>query len=419
MIIHMLGGGPAQVSLIRRAKDLGYKVVVSDLNPQAPGLKEADYPSLASTFDEEAVLRDARKFHSDFLVTAGTDQPVLTAARVSAALNLPYFLTPSQALVVTNKKVMKQAFRGHGIPTMDFTFLKPGFHDSELEGLHFPLVIKPLDSQGQRGVLRVENCEEIRRNISIVLSFSRQEEILAEEYYPSIELTVSGWVEKGRAHIFSITDRVTVDNGPHLGVCVSHRYPSLCHGDWDELEVLTAKITAMIGLKNGPLYFQILSGDRGYRVNEIACRLGGAYEDEFLPWLCGVPLLDLMIEMTAGSDYNSDYLNHLSRIREGKYLSLQMFFSRPGRLCSREGMEKVVQLENILNGRFLLPAGTKIFSRENSTQRAGYFIACGQNPHDLNRLIRESYDLLHLKGQDGRNLIQFYERMLFPYEESY
>lgn len=418
MIIHMLGGGPAQLSLIRRAKELGYKVVVSDLNPQAPGLKEADYPSLASTFDETAVLRDARKYHSDFLVTAGTDQPVLTAARVSDALNLPYFLTPSQALIVTNKKNMKQAFLNHGIPTMDFTFLKPGFHDSELEDLHFPLVIKPLDSQGQRGVLRVENPEEIRRNISHVLSFSRQEEILAEEYYASTELTVSGWVEKGQTHILSITDRVTVDNGAHLGVCVSHRYPSLSHGDWDELETLTTKITAMIGLKNGPLYFQILSGDRGYKVNEIACRLGGAYEDEFLPWLCGVPLLDLMIEMTAGGDYNTDCLNNLSRIREGKYLSLQMFFSRPGRLLSREGMEKVLLSENILSGRFLLPRGTEIHSRENSTQRAGYFIARGQNPQDLNRLIRESYDLLQLKGQDGRNLIQFYERMLFPHEKS-
>lgn len=419
MIIHMLGGGPAQLSLIRRAKELGHKVVVSDQNPGAPGLELADYPSYASTFDEDAVLRDARSFHSDVLVTAGTDQPVLTAARVSAALNLPYFLTPSQALIVTNKKVMKQAFWDHGIPTMDFTFLKPGFHESELEGLRFPLVIKPLDSQGQRGVLRVENPGEIRRNISHVLSFSRQEEILAEEYYPSTELTVSGWVEKGDTHILSITDRVTVDNGPHLGVCVSHRYPSVCHKDWDQLEALTRKISSMIGLEKGPLYFQILSGDRGYRVNEIACRLGGAYEDEFLPWLCGVPLLDLMIEMTAGQDYNTDCLKHLARIRNGKYLSLQMFFSRPGRLASCEGMDKVLQSYHILNGRFLLPPGTEILPRENSTQRAGYFIAQGDNPRDLNRLIRESYDILQLKGQDGQNLIQFYERMLFPHEESF
>ena len=417
MILHMLGGGPAQLSIIRRARELGYQLAVSDMNPAAPGLAEADFPSLASSFDKEAVLREARKTGSDFLITSGTDQPVLTAAEVSSALGLPYFLSPSQARVVTNKKYMKNAMRERGIPTRNFVFLKPGFRDEELMELRFPLVIKPLDSQGQRGVLRVESPAEIRENIHTVLGFSRKEEILAEEYYPSVELTISGWAEGGLPHILSITDRVTIDNGPHLGVCISHRYPSLCHGDWDILEDLTVRLTRMIGLERGPLYFQILSGREGYFVNEIACRLGGAYEDEFLPWLCAVPLLDLMIEMTAGREYNTSCLAETASFREGKHLSLQMFFCRPGIMGSQSGMEDVLNQDEILGGRFLLPEGTEIRPRENSTQRAGYFIAAADSPAGLNRIIKRSYELLSIQDKEGREMLQYDERMLFPDEK--
>ncbi len=304
MILHILGGGPGQLSAIKRINDRDFKVIVSDLDPNAPGIKLSDYKSYASTFDEEGVFNDAIKFGSSHLMTTGTDQPVLTAARVSKRLNLPYFLTPEQALIVTNKKIMKNSMRNVDIPTMPFVILKEDFSDAEIKCLTFPLVIKPLDSQGQRGVLKVNSPGEIRDSFKTVLSFSRENEILAEEYYPSNEITVNGWVDNGKTKILMVTDRVTIDNGPHLGVCVSHRYPSIFHSRMDELKILINNLTEMIGLKYGPIYFQILGGDRGFVVNEIACRLGGAYEDEFIPVMTGVPIMDIMIDMTAGMEYN-------------------------------------------------------------------------------------------------------------------
>lgn len=414
MILHMLGGGPAQISAIKRSRDKGLEVLVSDFDRSAPGLAEADYKSFASTFDEEAVFNDARNKGASFLMTTGTDQPVLTAARVSQRLGLPYFLTPDQALVVTNKKVMKRAFKSNHIPTMDFTVLKENFRDEQLDSLHFPLVIKPLDSQGQRGILKVSNVREIRENFQTVLSFSREKEILAEEYYDSTELTISGWVEKGIPSVLMITDRVTVDNGNHLGVCISHRYPSLYHHREEELKELVRQITAMIGLEQGPLYFQILAGEKGFRVNEIACRLGGAYEDEFIPHMTGVPLLDVMIDMTRGEEYFLAGQSDIEKRLEGKYLSLQMFFSKPGVLAHQSGMDKVCSIEGVLNGRFLLKEGTLIESRENSTQRAGYFIVSGSTGEEINSRIEKAYSLLRLEDNSGESMLQFYNRMLFP-----
>lgn len=412
----MLGGGPAQIAAVRRAGELGLDVLVSDFDDKAPALSYSRYHSHASTFDTEAVETDAVKYGSSFLMTTGTDQPVLTAAMVSEKLELPYFLSVSQARMVTNKKVMKNAFLRHGIPTAPFTVLNEDFSHEDLKGLTFPLVIKPLDSQGQRGVMKVNSIEEIRNNFPRLLSFSREREILAEEYYPSDELTVNGWAVKGKPLTLMITDRITIDNGPHIGVCVSHRYPSLYHHREGELRELVGRITSMIGLEEGPLYFQILAGKEGFKVNEIACRLGGAYEDEFIPFMTGFPLLDNMLELTRGGDRILPDQADVDEKLSGKYLSLQMFFASPGILYILEGMEAVRSLPGVLSGRYLLPPGTEIVDRENSTQRAGYFIVTGTSRDSVNRTIKEAYNLIRMEDQSGGNMLQFYERMMFPNE---
>ncbi|OQY37994.1 MAG: hypothetical protein B6229_07120 [Spirochaetaceae bacterium 4572_7] len=418
MKIHILGGGPGQISAIKRAKDRGFKVIVSDLDPNAPGIELSDYKSYASTFDEKAVLNDASKFGSSYLMTTGTDQPVLTAAIVSKKLNLPYFLTPEQALIVTNKKVMKNSMRDVNIPTMPFVILKEDFTDDDIKDLNFPLVIKPLDSQGQRGVLKVDTPTQIRKNFKTVLSFSRENEILAEEYYPSDEITVSGWVDNGETKILMVTDRVTIDNGPHLGVCISHRYPSIFQNRMNEIKTVVNNLTKMIGLKNGPIYFQILGGEKGFIVNEIACRLGGAYEDEFIPLMTGVPIMDIMIDMSSGIEYNLPKQEEIDATIAGKYLSLQMFFSRPGTLCKISGMDKILSIKGILNGNFLLKEDTLIESRENSTQRAGYFIIIGESRTEINQKILEAYDNLILENESGLSMLQTYKRMLFQIEKN-
>jgi biotin carboxylase len=404
MTLHVLGGGFGQLSLIRKIKELGYDTVVSDKDPKAPGFSLATYSSYASTFNREEVIDDAKRFKSDFFITAGTDQPVLTAALAANSLGKPFFLTPEQALMVTNKQVMKESLSKAGIANQKFVTLIRDFQDIELKGLTFPLVIKPLDSQGQRGVLKVHSIREIRDNINYVLTFSRSSAILAEEYYQeSGEITVSAWCEKGKAYLLSVTDRVTINNGSHLGVCVAHRYPSLCHHDWHTIYELVQEISAVIGMVKGPLYIQILHGKEGYSVNEMACRLGGAYEDQFLPWLCGIPLLDYMIEMSAGREYNKVLLDRLTETRGEKRLSLEMFFYRPGTLAEQSGMDKIRTMKGVLGGDFLLKKGTEVFSRDNSTQRAGYFITSSLKDEPLN--IEEAYSYIRAKNEIGQDLL--------------
>ncbi len=403
--LHILGGGIGQLSALIKARKLGIPTIVSDMNADAPGLRLADDASFASTFDTAAVTRDGRAMGAGAILATGTDQPVLTAAIASKNLDLPYFLDVSTAKLVTNKNNMKSAFRKFDIPTSPFLIIGKDTAPDLLASLKPPLVIKPLDSQGQRGVYRLDSPDEIGKILPRVLSFSREKEVILEEYYPSREITVSGWVEKGNYIPLTITDRVTKDNLPHIGVCLAHNYPSRYIKMEEEINSLTGKIVKNFGIKTGPIYFQYLIGDEGIRVNEVACRLGGAYEDIFIPWITGVDILEVMIRMTCGMDYSPPSFDEIVKHRKNRYTSLQMFFYRPGIIKYQTGMDQILGLPGILGGRFLLEPGTEIKKRENSTQRAGYFIASGNSVKKVNKLTRQAFNKLETVNMEGTALI--------------
>ncbi|MFN2340827.1 MAG: ATP-grasp domain-containing protein [Halanaerobium sp.] len=406
MRLLILGGGSGQLSLIKKAKDLGYEVVVSDYYPDAPGKKIADYSSKSSTFDFEANLKTARKYKVNGVLTAGTDQPVYTAAQVAAELNLNQYISVETAKAVTNKRVMKNKFSTVGIPTVKYKILAQNFSESELEDFKRPFVVKPLDSQGQRGVFKLNSVIEIREKFNEVLSFSREDQLLVEEYYKSDEITVSGWVVDGRAEILTVTDRLRFEEDIHLGICSSHLFPSkYLKEQITEIENLTQKIVNEFGIENGPLYFQFLLGNQGIKVNEIACRIGGAYEGDFMPELTGVDILKMMVELAAGQEPDQKALKNYSLRDNAKHLSSQLFFAGSGKIEKITDSSELIKIPGVLKAGLNYKAGDRIPEIENATARAGYFIVMADNKKELQQRVTAVYDNLKIIDQSGENLV--------------
>lgn len=406
MRLLVLGGGSAQLSLIKKAKELGHEVVVSDYYQDAPGKKIADFSSESSTFDLEANLKTAEKYAVDGVLTAGTDQPVYTAARVAESLNLKQYLSTETAEAVTNKKVMKNKFSKAAIPTVKYQILSANFSDRTLEDFKRPFVIKPLDSQGQRGVFKLDNAAQIREKFNEVLSYSREAEILVEEYYKSDEITVSGWVLDGETTILTVTDRLRFETGIHIGICSSHLFPSKhLKKYFFEIKTTAEKIVKEFGIKNGPIYFQFLIGEEGLKVNEIACRIGGAYEGDFMPALTGVDILEMMVRLAAGQSVKQKALKNYSIQANQKFLSSQLFFAGPGKIKHITDSSELQKLAGVLKIGFNYQAGEWIPNIENATARAGYFIILSDNKDELQQRVTAVYDKLKIIDQNGNNLV--------------
>lgn len=413
MKLLILGGGHCQLNAIKRAKEKGYEVIVSDYLEDAPARLICDHSELVSTFDVEANIKAGKKHDIDGIMTLGTDQPVYTAAKVSEALNLPCLIDSKTAKAVTNKKVMKMIFKENNIPTAKFLFLKRDFKKEELKEIKFPVVIKPLDSQGQRGVYKLDSIGAVRENLEKVLSYSREEEVLIEEYYEHEEITVSGWVDEGTAHTLTVTDRVTYNNYPSIGICTCHNFPSKhLNKYYDEIEGITQKIVKAFNIKNGPIYFQMLIGKEGIKVNEVACRIGGAYEDELIPLLTGVDILDLVMETSLGRKPKLENLKKYSLRNNTKHSSVQLLFVKPGKISTVSDIEEVKKLCGVVNGKYTLKPGQKIPEITNATQRIGYIIIEGDNKEELNENIKRVFQNIFITDSNHNNLIiNFNEQM--------
>ncbi len=407
MKLLILGGGSCQINGIKRAKEMGIDVVVSDYLPDAPGKSLADFSEMTSTFDHQGILDIAKKHHVDGIMTLGTDQPVYTCSYVAEQLALPSYLDAYTAKSVTNKKLMKTIMSQNNIPAQNYTFISKGFDDKALSGLTFPLVIKPLDSQGQRGVYKLQTVEAVRSYIHKTLSFSRENSILVEEYYPSDEITVSGWVNNGKVHILTITDRLTFESPPVIGISYGHIFPSKHLSQYSNtIQQMTFDLVKAFNIQNGPIYFQMLVGHDGVKVNEIACRIGGAFEDQWIPHLTGVNLLNMVIQSSLGNPIDAKPLSQYDLSKNKQYLSVQLFFAKAGKIDDMTPFSEL-NLPFVIGGRHNFSVGDTIASIENASQRAGYMIITGKTRKNLDENINQAFK--HLKIMNGKN------NLIIPY----
>lgn len=406
MKLLIFGGGSGQLSAIKKARAKGHEVIVSDYYKDAPGKSYADHGETVSTFDIEGNIKVGKKYNIDGVMTVGTDQPVYTAAKVAESLALPFFIPLQTARAVTNKRDMKNTFQKYNIPTVNFKILGKDFRLTDLEGIHFPVVVKPFDSQGQRGVFKLNNPGEIRERFSEVLSFSREEEILLEEYYESKEITISGWVNKGKLYLLTITDRLRYNDSIHIGICTSHIFPSVfLKSHYQEIKEISEQIIQGFKIENGPIYFQFLIADEEIKVNEIACRIGGAYEGDFMPCLTGVDILDLMVDLALGKGIKIEKLQGYEILDNERWLSTQLFFANPGRIDRMSSIDELNSFPGVIQAGFNFSKGDIIGKIENATERAGYFIVEGKSQGNLKENINQVYNRLKVCDQSGKNLI--------------
>mgnify|MGYP000220398046 FL=1 len=415
MRLLILGGGNAQLSAIKKAKKMGHTVIVSDYLKDAPGIELADHFELVSTFNIKENIKVGKKYNIDGVMTIGTDQPVLTAAAVAENLSLSTLINSDTAKAVTNKKVMKKLFKENSIPTVKYRLIDEKKSKNKIEDIDFPAVLKPLDSQGQRGVFKVNSIEEINYYFENVLKYSRENQILLEEYYNSDEITVSGWVDEGTLHILTITDRITYEQETNIGICTAHIFPSkYLNKYYKKIKSISNKIINSFKIRSGPIYFQMLIGNKGIKVNEIACRIGGAYEADFMPLITNVDILKMVINSSLGKKINKRALKKYNILKNINWLSVQLFFAEKGRIHKIKNVDLIRKFNEVVTIKINYKEGDSIPEIENATARAGYFIVRGKNKQELKDNIKKVYDNLEILNSKNKNLILRKAGEIFP-----
>jgi biotin carboxylase len=360
----VLGAGPAQIGLLRAARERDLFVIAVDRDPSAPGFAYADKRALVSTEDEPTVDRLARAESVDGIISPGADWPVGVAARVAARLGLPHPIDAATAAIVTTKSRQRERFAAAGVP-------QPRLLDEAVA----PCVVKAPDRQGQRGLTLVRTEEELPAAIEAALEASRNGMYIAEEYVDGPEVTVQAVSIDGVFHPLLVADRITADP-PAFGVALAHAWPCVSETQ-SPIEAARAAAEAL-GVRNGPTYTQIRVGADGSRVVELAARLGGGHDAELTEAATGVKLNDLALDFALGNEACvSETQSHYSSHPGGACV---LFLVAPeGVLHAVEGREQAHLAAGVVDVRIYREPGFRIGPLRRGADRAGAVIAVGDS----------------------------------------
>ena len=356
----ILGASALQVPAIKKAKELGYQIILVDYDENAVGFALADVKLVVSTLDQEEVYRQALIYQPDVVITSTSDGPVRTAAYVNEKLGKRPDLSYENALCATIKNRMRDRLKECGVPIPEYyaatdyeTFSKA------VDKLHGNCIVKPADNAGSRGVVLLDvgdadgmifgdDCErgkcdtaysgiqgepqscngilvenvkpnllqesqearlkaylerynELKdRTYRYSLGNARNGTVMVEEYMHGPEVSVEIMVIEGEPHILTITDKYITP--PPYFVELAHCEPSgLDAGTQEQIRKAAAQAVRAIGIENAPAHVEIKVTQEGPKIVELAARLGGDFiTSRLVPLSTGIDMVGASVLLATG-----------------------------------------------------------------------------------------------------------------------
>jgi len=332
----IVSGGQEAVAGIQRARDLGHYVVVCDGDNEAPGFKYANERLLASTYDVEKCVAEAQKFHSSLrkihgVLSVAADVP-MTVAAIAHALGLRG-IDMGSAILSSDKLLMKEKFSKDQIPIPRFSQVHSVLDIHQfLTQTAYPIVIKPVDSRGARGVLRVTEGMDLDWAFNTSKQFSPTGRVMVEEYLDGPQVSTESIIINGVAYTPGFADRnyEFLDKyAPHIIENGGQLPSNLDSSTQVEVRELVEQAALSMGILNGVVKGDIVVSEGKVRVIELAARLSGGYFcTHEIPLNTGVDLVGAAIQQALGEPINTEDL----RPRRSQPVAQRYLFPKPGRV---------------------------------------------------------------------------------------
>lgn len=367
MKILVLAGGADQIALINEFKARGHETILVDYFENPPARPYADKHIVASTLDVERVKEIAIAQKVDLITTACTDQALLTVANVSEQLGLPCYLSYQTGLNVTNKSYMKNVLFANNIPTAKFVILDNVDLDA-VKDFTLPLVVKPVDCNSSKGVKRIDDIADITKYLEEAIKLSRTKKAIVEEFKTGKEISVDYYVEGCEAKLLCATTSLKIKNSKSFTILCSD-YPAI-NGEQEELlKVIGNQVAKAFGLKDCPLFIQMIANGTDVNVIEFSARMGGGSKYNLIRVLSGVNIMSKYVDLVLGGKPS------VSPSKLVNFCKMVYLYCNPGVFDHIEGLEELKQ-QGIIDSYFEYKTkGMEISHAETSGDRpAGYLI---------------------------------------------
>jgi len=301
----ILGGSRYALPVIRAAHSLGLHVITADYLPDNIAHKYSDEYCNVSIVDFDATLRAALEKKIDGIISFACDPGVVTAAYVAERMKLPSVGSFESVSLLQNKKRFREFLteNGFNVPTAK------GYHDPEaamkdVDLFHWPVIVKPTDSAGSKGVSRVDSPEDLKKAIETALSFSRNGEFIIEDFIEQkgFSSDTDSFSVNGELKFVSFNSQRFDRNAENPYTPAAYSWPSsMTDQHQKELASEIQRLIRLLGLGTSIYNIETREGKDGKAyIMECSPRGGGNRLAECLEYATGVKLVEGSVRAAVG-----------------------------------------------------------------------------------------------------------------------
>lgn len=399
--IIVLAGGNDQIALIKalRKRYPGVEIVLIDYAENPVAKPYADKHLIISTMDQDSVLNATKSENADMIIITCGDQPMPIMAYVAEQLKLPCYLSYEQANKLTNKGLMKNIMIEHNIPTAKYCILTD--LNCEIDkSLSFPLMIKPADCNGSRGVRKVYNIDEAKKYISQALDLSRSRTVIAEEFKDGIEVSVDAFINNGEAQIImtSQLNKHKVDSSTMV-IYQSVIPAPINESVLNKIKEIANKIAQAYQLQFSPLLIQLIVNNDDVSVIEFSARIGGGAKYHTIQEYSGFDMLNANIDAMIGKTCDVSFTPANNIISRCHLYTIGGIFEKIS------GLEPLVNNAVIESYTQTVSAGTKVLSPQGSSNRVGSLLFKASSMNELEQKIKIAISSIQVLDKDSNDIL--------------
>lgn len=383
--ILIVGAGNSQYIAIQHARKLGYITISVDADKNAIGFNYSDY-FYVGDIQSTAFLESVALKHSvNGILAISTDAPIPAIARVAEKLNLNS-ISVEGADISVNKLSQRLCLKNIGLTTPKFlSFLNIEELKEKINHISFPVVVKPADSSGSRGVSYVESHSEIINAAITALEYSKNQIGLIEEFIPGPEIAVDGFVIDGVMFLLCISEKER-SNPPYLLDTAVHFPDNLGINLQKKVLKIARKALAACKINNSPFHMELILANDGPIMVEVAARGAGFNVfTKILPFVTGIDTIDFQIKLSVG-----DKINLKQFIRSNlKGASIHFLSPVPGIFKCLKNYEKLIKNESINELKIYIKDGDEMNLLRSGADRIGHLLVFSDNRKDAETKSKE------------------------------
>ena len=341
----ILGGMLISCEIVRKAQSMGITVGVADYNTveDSPGKQIADEHYEVSVIDVDAVVKLVKEAHFDGVLVGFNDMLLPYYAEICQKTGLPCYGTKEQFETFISKDKYKSLCRQFGVPTIE------EFSVGD-EHIKYPVLVKPVDSSGSRGITICHNYQELKEAYEVALSASKTKKVLIERYMDGREVTVFWVFQDGEYYLAALGNRhVKKNQGDNvIPLPVGYTFPSIYLPKYrNEVEQNCKKMFRHLGIKDGMMFMQCKVENGTCYVYDIGYRLTGSLEYKILERVCGYNPMKMLIRFALTGQMGEPLLSQKATPNFSTPAFNVSCLSGPGTIQTINGVEEVMAFPEV------------------------------------------------------------------------